>query len=48
MKAGKSYHILYSSVLNQQLRLEELHDIAKILDVNVDELIVSSKLKNEK
>ena len=47
-KLGKSYNMVNSYVQNrQQPRLEVLNDIAKILDVDVVELIVSSK-KNEK
>ena len=47
-KLGKSYNMVNSYVKNrQQPRLEVLNDIAKILDVDVVELIVSSK-KNEK
>jgi putative transcriptional regulator len=43
---GKSYNMVNSYVQNrQQPRLEVLHDIAKILDVDVVELIVSSKKK---
>jgi putative transcriptional regulator len=43
---GKSYNMVNSYVQNrQQTRLEVLHDIAKILDVDVIELIVSSKKK---
>ena len=43
-KLGKSYNMVNSYVLNrQQPRLEILNDIAKILDVDVIELIVSSK-----
>lgn len=45
---GKSYNMVNSYVQNrQQPRLEVLNDIAKILDVDVVELIESSK-KNEK
>ncbi len=45
---GKSYNMVNSYVQNrQQPRLEVLNDISKILDVDVVELIVSSK-KNEK
>ena len=41
---GKSYNMVNSYVQNrQQPRLEILIDIAKILDVDVIELIVSSK-----
>lgn len=47
-KLGKSYNMVNSYVQNrQQPRLEVLNEIAKILDVDVVELIVSSK-KNEK
>ena len=47
-KLGKSYNMVNSYVQNRkQPRLEVLNDIAKILDVDVVELIVSSK-KNEK
>lgn len=43
---GKSYNMVNSYVQNQQQpRLEVLHDIAKTLDVDVVELIVSSKKK---
>ncbi len=43
---GKSYNMVNSYVQNRkQPRLEVLHDIAKILDVDVIELIVSSKQK---
>jgi ribosome-binding protein aMBF1 (putative translation factor) len=43
---GKSYNMVNSYVQNrQQPRLEVLNDIAKILDVDVVELIVSSKIK---
>jgi putative transcriptional regulator len=43
---GKSYNMVNSYVQNrQQPRLEVLKDIAKILDVDVVELIVSSKKK---
>ena len=43
---GKSYNMVNSYAQNrQQPRLEVLHDIAKILDVDVVELIVSSKKK---
>jgi len=45
-KLGKSYNMVNSYVQNrQQPRLEVLHDIAKILDVDIVELIVSSKKK---
>lgn len=43
---GKSYNMVNSYVQNrQQPRLEVLNNIAKILDVDVVELIVSSKKK---
>lgn len=45
-RLGKSYNMVNSYVQNrQQPRLEVLNDIAKILDVDVVELIVSSKKK---
>lgn len=41
---GKSYNMVNSYVQNrQQPRLEVLNKIAKILDVDIIELIVSSK-----
>ena len=44
---GKSYNIVNSYVQNrQQPRLEVLADIAKILDVDVKDLIVSTKENN--
>ena len=43
---GKSYNMVNSYAQNrQQPRLEILNEIAKILDVDVVELIVSSKKK---
>ncbi|MGY8913977.1 MAG: helix-turn-helix transcriptional regulator [Flavobacteriales bacterium] len=43
-KLGKSYNMVNSYVQNrQQPRLEVLADIAKILDVDIKELIVSTK-----
>ena len=43
---GKSYNMVNSYVQNrQQPRLEVLNDIAKILDVDVVDLIESSKKK---
>lgn len=43
---GKSYNMVNSYVQNrQQPRLEVLNDIAKILDVDIVDLIVSSKKK---
>jgi putative transcriptional regulator len=45
-RLGKSYNMVNSYVQNrQQPRLEVLNDIARILDVDVVELIVSSKQK---
>ncbi|NOQ74047.1 MAG: helix-turn-helix domain-containing protein [Crocinitomix sp.] len=44
-KLGKSYNMVNGYVQNrQQPRLEVLHEIAQILDVDVKDLIVSSKL----
>ena len=41
---GKSYNMVNGYVQNrQQPRLEVLNDIAEILDIDVKELIVSSK-----
>jgi putative transcriptional regulator len=46
-KLNKSYNIVNGYVLNrQQPRLEVLNKIATILDVDVKELIVSSKKMN--
>ncbi len=43
-KLGKSYNMVNGYVQNrQQPRLEILNDIAKILDIDVKDLIVSSK-----
>ena len=43
-KLDKSYNMVNAYVQNrQQPRLEVLNDIAKILDVDVKDLIVSSK-----
>lgn len=43
-KIGKSYNMVNAYVQNrQQPRLEVLNDIASILDVDVKDLIVSSK-----
>ena len=45
---GKSYNMVNSYVQNrQQPRLEVLADIAKILDVDIKELLVSTKLAPE-
>lgn len=47
-KLGKSYNMVNSYVQNrQQPRLEILIEIARILDVDVKELIVSSKEGNK-
>lgn len=44
---GKSYNMVNAYVQNrQQPRLKTLMDIAKILDVDVKELIISNKEKN--
>lgn len=43
-KLGKSYNMVNAYVQNrQQPRLEVLADIAKILDVDIKDLIVSTK-----
>ena len=43
-KIGKSYNMVNGYVQNrQQPRLEVLNDIAEILDVDIKELIVSSR-----
>lgn len=43
-KLGKSYNMVNAYVQNrQQPRLETLMEIAKILDVDVKELIISNK-----
>ena len=43
-KLGKSYNMVNSYVQNrQQPRLEVLNDIAEILNVDIKELLVSSK-----
>lgn len=43
-KIGRSYNMVNAYVQNrQQPRLEVLNDIANILDVDVKDLIVSSK-----
>jgi putative transcriptional regulator len=48
-KLGKSYNMVNSYVQNrQQPRLEVLNDIANILDVDVLDLITSSKVKRIK
>lgn len=44
---GKSYNMVNAYVQNrQQPRLEILMEIAKILDIDVKELIISNKEKN--
>ncbi len=41
---GKSYNMVNSYVQNrQQPRLEVLYEIAKVLDVDIKELIISNK-----
>lgn len=48
-KLGKSYNMVNGYVQNrQQPRLEVLYEIAKILDVDVSELLVESKNIEEK
>ena len=45
-KLGKSYNMVNSYVQNrQQPRLEVLYEIARILDVEVKELLIESKNK---
>lgn len=47
-KLGKSYNMVNGYAQNrQQPRLEVLNEIARILDVDVRELIASSKGKND-
>ena len=47
-KLGKSYNMVNGYVQNrQQPRLEVLYQIAEILDVEIDELLLK-RLKNEK
>lgn len=47
-KLGKSYNIVNGYVQNrQQPRIEVLSEIAKILDVDIKELLTSSKNINE-
>ena len=44
-RLGKSFHTVNGYVQNrQQPRLEVLNEIAKILDIDIKELIVSNKL----
>ena len=46
---GKSYNMVNAYVQNrQQPRIEVLYDIAKILDVNVKELLIDSDINNDK
>ena len=48
-KLGKSYNMVNGYVQNrQQPRLEVLYEIAKILEVDVSELLVESKNIEEK
>ena len=47
-KLGKSYNMVNGYVQNrQQPRLEVLNDIAEILDIDIKELIVSTKEDNK-
>ena len=47
-KLGKSYNMVNGYVQNrQQPRLEVLNDIAEILDIDIKELIVSTKENNK-
>jgi transcriptional regulator with XRE-family HTH domain len=47
-KLGKSYNMVNAYAQNrQQPRLETLMDIAEILDIDVKDLIVSSKPEHE-
>ncbi len=44
-KLGKSYNMVNSYVQNRkQPRLEVLYDIAKVLDVNVKELLIDNEV----
>lgn len=46
---GKSYNMVNAYVQNrQQPRIEVLYDIAKILDVNVKELLTDKEIKKDK
>ena len=48
-KLGKSYNMVNSYVQNrQQPRIEVLYDIAKILDVNVKDLLIDNDNKKNK
>jgi transcriptional regulator with XRE-family HTH domain len=47
-KLGKSYNMVNSYVRNRkQPRLEVLYNIAKILNVNVKELLIDNKITKE-
>jgi putative transcriptional regulator len=46
---GKSYNMVNDYVQNrQQPRIEVLYDIAKILDVNVKDLLIDNDIKKNK
>jgi transcriptional regulator with XRE-family HTH domain len=46
---GKSYNMVNAYVQNrQQPRIEVLYDIAKILDVNVKDLLIDNDIKKNK
>ena len=46
---GKSYNMVNAYVQNrQQPRIEVLYDIAKILGVNVKELLIDNDIKQDK
>ena len=46
---GKSYNMVNGYVQNrQQPRIEVLYDIAKILDVNVKDLLIDNNIKKNK
>lgn len=46
---GKSYNMVNAYVQNrQQPRIEVLYEIAKILGVNVKELLIDSEIKKDK
>ena len=48
-KLGKSYNMVNGYVQNrQQPRIEVLYEIAKILDVNVKELLIDNDIKTNK
>ena len=48
-KLGKSYNMVNSYVQNRkQPRLEVLYDIAKVLDVNVKELLIDNEQQKGK